>query len=237
MSRARMPAVVSLRTAGLAAALLALAGCQFYAPNAPIDPTSTEGITQAEVERLQDRLASRTVAPSQLRIPTGGLLQVEVICRDWLDTCWEERGIVAVAPAADVPQLPASGPAPAQTFRGILPCLEGAEACVGQQSVLTLFANQTWRAKVSALQASGALQEPLMLQGCWQRAAGNPRQFVLRLSNGNLLAQLRATSNNQLVVHSNAAGAEGVLRHTLARQPDTDLLGDGFPQAQACTVR
>lgn len=238
MSRPPMSASVVLRLGMACLVVPMLAACQYYAPNAPLDPDSTEAVTRAEIERLQDRMASRSVPPAQLRIPTGGVLQAEEICRDWLDTCWEARGIVAVpAPVADVPQLPASGPAAAQTFRGVLPCLPGTGAvCVGQQAVVTLFANQTWRARVSAIQASGTVLDPIALQGCWQRDAGNARQFVLRLANGNLMAQLRAVSNNQLVVHTDAQGAEGVLRHALVRQPDIDWLGSGYPATGSCAT-
>lgn len=238
MSRSVSPAL-SLRFCLAGLLLPWVAACQFYAPNAPVDPVSTEAATQAEAARLWQRGPSPIVSASQIRIATGGLPRAEA-CVDWLDPCWEEKGIVApAAPAPDLPQLPqVATPAVAQTFRGVLPCLETGDVCVGQQAVLTLFANQAWRARVSAIAPDGSVRDPIPLEGCWTRDPMAPRQFVLRLGNGNLLAQLEATSNNQLRVRGDT-GAQGAnldsaLRYHLTRQPQVDWLGQAIPAGAQC---
>ncbi|MGE4335202.1 MAG: hypothetical protein AB7E55_04405 [Pigmentiphaga sp.] len=238
MSRTVYP-LRSLRFALAGLVLPWLAACQFYAPNAPVDPVSTEAITQAEAARLWQRGPSPSVSASQIRIATGGLTRAEV-CVDWLDPCWEEKGIVApVAPAPDLPQLPqVATPAVAQTFRGVLPCLETGDACIGQQAVLTLFANQAWRARVSVISPDGSVRDPMPLAGCWSRDPMSPRHFVLRLGNGNLLVQLDATSNNQLRVRADpgtqGANFEAALRYHLTRQPQVDWLGEAIPAGPQC---
>lgn len=234
MSPAYFPVSFSWRLGLAGLALPLLAACQYYAPNAPLDPRSTEAITIAESERLMDRLPARAPGLPQLRIPTGTQIDIDVTCRDWLDVCWETRGIVVVEESPDLPRLPDTGPAPAQTFRGVMPCLQGAAQCVGQQAVLTLFANQTWRASLATISIQGSVGEPLELEGCWSRTPQDKRVFVLRNQDGNLLAELVASSNNQLRVLAEATGNEGVVRHTLSRQPEVLMLGATYPSAASC---
>lgn len=234
-----MPATLStnspvLRMLAGAALLAALAGCQHYAPNSRPERDSTEAITRAQVERLQERGASRAMAPSQIRIATGGLTQPDdaAECRDWLSPCWEAGA--GSAPAAGTPGLlRAPRPADAQTFRGVLPCQEAAMGCQAQHATLTLFVNGSWRARVSPLDAAGRAGAPIEQQGCWSRL-GEPRQLALTLANGNPLAEFTADSVNTLVVRDPDENP-GALRYTLTRQPGPELLG-GAPQNLRCPV-
>ncbi len=236
MSRATASCASSLRIGLIAGLALGLSACQYYAPNTPVARDSTEGITLAEAERLRSRDASRSLAASQIRIPTGGLTTDDGVCRDWLDPCWEELGIQEPQPQrGDAPQLPqAVRPAPAQTFRGVLPCLADAEACVGQRAVVTLFANQVWRATLAGIRPDGSQQEPVAMQGCWVRQAGQPRVIDLRLQNDNLLARLQAQSPNTLLVQADQSGIGSTVTLQLVRQPDVEWLGDGPPVGGSC---
>ena len=171
--------------------LLALGACEHYAPNHGPERGSTEALTRAQVQRIQDRGASRALPPSQIRIATGVAQTAEGACRDWLEPCWE-AGADAPAPAANVPALArVARPADAQTFRGVLPCQDDAMQCTGQHATLTLFVNQTWRARVSYLNDSGAAGAPADLQGCWERSPGDARHLVLYHQNGNVMGEFR----------------------------------------------
>ncbi|GAA5236215.1 copper resistance protein NlpE N-terminal domain-containing protein [Verticiella sediminum] len=234
-----MPALLSgksriARVLAGAMSLATLAACQYYAPNAYVDPDSTEAVTRAQAERLQQSGASRSMAPSQIRIATGGLTQPQAgVCRDWLDPCWEQgAGQVQSADTPEALRIPR--PAEAQTFRGVLPCQDAAMGCQGQRAVLTLFANGTWRANVSYLDGAGRASAPTQQQGCWTRGFDNPRQLLLTLANGNPLAEFNATSVNSLLVRS-PEDSPTALRYTLTRQPDPELMG-GAPQGLRCPV-
>src|SRR5690625_4225557 len=98
MSRATASCASLLRVGLAAAFVLAVSACQYYAPNTPVARDSTEGITLAEAERLRSRDASRSLAASQIRIPTGMTEVSDGLCRDWLDPCWETLGIEAAGP-------------------------------------------------------------------------------------------------------------------------------------------
>ena len=227
----------ALKVLAGSALLLTATACQHYAPNSRPERGSTEEITRAQVERLQERGATRTMPPSQIRIPTGIAQAPEVICRDWLNPCWEEGAAKGQAAAANVPALArVPRPAEAQTFRGVLPCDDPALQCTGQHATLTLFANQTWRAQVTYLEADGGAGEPTRLQGCWQRGLQDDRRLVLYRANGNLLGEFQASSNNTLQV-LNPGDNPSSLHYTLTRQPDADLLGDAAPQAGRCATR
>lgn len=218
--------------AGLAL-LAVLAGCQHYAPNSAPDRDSTEAQTRAEMQRLQERSANRTMAPSQIRIATGGITQPDgALCRDWLDACWE-RGAGAAPAAASTPGL-ARLPRPdgAQTFRGVLPCDDVAMGCRGQRVTLTLFENETFRGHVVYLNNDGSESQPAALQGCWARDAGEGRHLQLTLGNGASLGHYLAESVNTLVVLP-PDDRPGNLRVTLTRQPDAELMG-GMPPAGRC---
>jgi len=215
------------------ALLLGLAACEHYAPNERPDRDSTEAITRAQMERIQSRSATRVMAPSQIRIATGGFTQPEnAVCRDWLNPCWEE-GADTPAPAAGTPELMRTPrPAPAQTFRGVLPCQDAAMGCSGQHTVLTLFVNQMWRAQLNYLDAAGRGSTPATLQGCWERSAQDERRLRLYHQNGSLLGEFQAASNNTLVFHATEQVSTN-LNYTLTRQPDPDVMG-GQPQAVSC---
>ncbi len=235
MSRATASCASLLRVGLAAAFVLAVSACQYYAPNTPVARDSTEGITLAEAERLRSRDASRSLAASQIRIPTGMTEVSDGLCRDWLDPCWETLGIEAAGPVdANVPQLPqAVRPAPAQTFRGVLPCLPEATACVGQRAVVTLFANQAFRATLAGIRPDGSQQEPVSVEGCWSRQPQQARVIDLSLPNGNRLARLQAQSANTLVVQEQA-GAGSSVTLQLVRQPNVEPLGGSLPSGQAC---
>jgi len=211
------------------AAALALAGCEHYAPNVRPDANSTEAIARAQAERLQARGATRVMAPSQVRIATGGLTSGEATgCTDWLDTCWEAGG--AAATTEGLPSV--TRPAPAQTFRGVLPCTEAAMNCTAQHTVLTLFANRTWRAHINYLGANNMpMGEARDIQGCWNRTASNSRQFVLLHQNGNILGAFHATSNNTLV---SSQSSDSQLQYTLTRQPQPDAATAVAPNPAIC---
>lgn len=199
--------------------LAGLAACQHYAPNSRPERDSTEAITRAQAERMQDRSASRAMAPSQIRIPTGFRQADDGECRDWLDTCWESGG--GRAQAADQQNVPAlarlSRPAEQQTFRGILPCVGDSLNCRGWHAVLTLSSDRSWQARIEYVQDGGTSGAPTLQQGCWTRNADNPRQIMLYLANGNPFTALRAESSNSLVVVSEE---DNSLRYTLTRQPE-----------------
>lgn len=220
------------RTIAAGAMLMALGACEHYAPNQGPERGSTEALTRAEAERIQDRGASRVFAPSQIRIATGPAQHADGACRDWLDPCWE-AGADAPAPTVTVPALArVVRPADAQTFRGILPCQGDAMHCTGQHATLTLFVNQTWRARVSYLNAAGQSGAPADLQGCWERNPGAARHLVLYHTNGNVMGEFEATSANTLAYLSPEAQPVS-LSYTLTRQPDPDLQG-GKPAAGSC---
>lgn len=220
------------QVAGLAL-LAVLAGCQHYAPNSAPDRDSTEAVARNEMQRLQERSANRTMAPSQIRIATGGITQPDgVLCRDWLDACWE-RGAGAQTAQASTPGL-ARLPRPdvAQTFRGVLPCEDAAMGCRGQRVALTLFENQTFRGEVVYLNNDGSESRPAALQGCWARDASDARQLQLTLDTGASLGRYLAESTNTLVVQP-PDDQPSTLRMTLTRQPDAELMG-GMPPAGRC---
>ncbi len=210
----------------------ALAGCQFYAPNSSPDPDSTEAQTRAEMQRLQNRNAVRSMAPSQIRIATGGVTQSDGdLCRDWLDVCWEQGA--GQQPASTTPgllRLPR--PDAAQTFRGTLPCEDAAMQCRGQRVALTLFENRTWRGNITYLNNDGSESPATAMQGCWVRNAGNPALLRLTLDNGSSLGDYRAESTNTLAVLA-PDDRPSNLRMTLTRQPDAELMG-GMPPAGRC---
>lgn len=222
--RKKLPA---LRSVAGCVLLASLAACQHYAPNSRPERDSTEAITRAQAERMQERSASRAMPPSQIRIPTGFRQAEDGECRDWLNTCWESG--TGSAHAADQQGVPAlarlSRPAEQQTFRGILPCVDTSLNCRGQHAVLTLSSDRSWQARIEYVQNGGTSGAPILQQGCWTRNADDPRQIMLYLANGNPFIELRAESSNNLVVLSEEGNS---LRYTLTRQPQADA-----PQGQA----
>lgn len=214
------------------ALLMALGACEHYAPNQAPERGSTEALTRAQAQRIQEHGASRALAPSQIRIATGSNLRADEACRDWLDPCWE-AGADAPVPTTDVPALARiARPAEAQTFRGILPCQDEAMHCTGQHATLTLFVNQMWRARVSYLNAKAEASAAAELQGCWERNADQARHLVLYHANGNVMGEFHAASNNTLELISPEARPLS-LHYTLTRQPEAEVLG-GKPAAARC---
>jgi len=228
--------VCQIKGAGRALGVVALAmvvmGCEHYAPNVRPEAGSTEAITRAQAERLYSHSATRTMPPSQIRIATGGLTSREEssVCADWLDRCWEELGLTA----EQGEMLPGeTRPAPAQSFRGLLPCVEASMACTAQHATLTLFANHTWRARISYLdERNQPVGSATDLQGCWQRTADSPRHFVLIHENGNPFGSFVATSNNTLVWDQTA---ESRLQYSLTRQPENDARASVAPEGLRCS--
>ena len=218
LMRKNMPA---LRTVAGCVLLASLAACQHYAPNSRPERDSTEAITRAQSERIQSYSASRVMAPSQIRIPTGFRKGDDGECRDWLETCWESgTGKAHAAGQQDVPTLARlSRPAEEQTFRGMLPCLETSLNCQGQHAILTLASDRSWYARIDYVKAGGTSGAPTALRGCWIRNADNPREIALYLANGNPFTVLNAESSNSLVV---AGEGDSSLRYTLTRQPQPD---------------
>lgn len=218
--RKNMPA---LRAVAGCMVLASLAACQHYAPNSRPERDSTEAITRAEAERIQARSASRAMAPSQIRSPTGFRQAEDGECRDWLDSCWESGdGRAQAADQRSVPELARlSRPAEQQTFRGMLPCVEDTLNCRGQRAVLTLASDRSWHARVDYVDAGGTTGAPSMLHGCWTRGAGNNREISLYLANGNPFTVLVAESSNNLVV---VGTGDSSLRYTLTRQPAPDMV-------------
>ena len=220
----------ALRSVAGCVVLASLAACQHYAPNSRPERDSTEAITRAQSERIQSYGASRTMPPSQIRIPTRLRQAEDGECRDWLDTCWESGG--GRAQAAEQPGVPAlarlSRPAEQQVFRGFMPCVDASLNCRAQHAVLTLSSDRSWQARIEYVQNGGTSGAPTLQQGCWTRNADDPRQIMLYLANGNPFTALRAESSNNLVVVSEE---DNSLRYTLTRQPPS-----GEPQGQA-TVR
>lgn len=210
-----------LKAVAGAMVLLGLSACEHYMPNSRPERDSTEAITRAQSERLQYSGASHTMAPSQIRIPTGMRNFDDGECRDWRDTCWEAgAGQRSAVDQSKVPALARmSRPADLQSFRGMLPCLDDALNCRGQQSILTLSADHSWHARVAYVGLDGNVGKPSLLRGCWSRAAQDPQRIVLHLANGNLLAELVASSSNVLEVDSSQ---DTSLRYTLTRQPEAD---------------
>lgn len=220
MMRRKMPVLRALAGGAL---LLSLAACEHYMPNSRPDRDSTEAITRAQSERLQAHGPARMMPPSQIRIPTGFRQAEDGECRDWLDTCWESgTGDAQASGQESVPSLARlSRPAKDQTFRGMLPCLEGTSECRGQHAILTLSEDRSWRARATPISQEGQPGSTSMLQGCWARDVQDPRHIRLFQANGNVLAELQATSSNNLVV-SDQSEQSTSLRYTLTRQPDPD---------------
>ncbi len=208
------------RLLGIAAVGLLLVGCEHYAPNVRPEAGSTEAIALEQAGRLYSQGASRAAAPSQLRIVTSGLTssaEDRQACADWLDACWEAQGMT---PAQEV--LPGTTrPAPAQTFRGLLPCTGQSMGCTVQHATLTMLADRSWFVRIVYLdQRNQPIGAEVDMRGCWQRAPGNLRQFMLTQENEAPFASFLATSNNTLA-WDNSAG-DSRLHYTLTRQPELD---------------